>query len=125
MPDGKPFYEGVSILVGAVRLTDGGTPMHSQSPCQGTVMESQWQTLMNSIGLLILRLGIGGFMASHGWGKFQMMLTGDFDNFADPIGLGKGLSLVLVVMAEFFGALLVMLGLATRFAAATVVFAMA
>lgn len=88
-------------------------------------METQRQNLTNSIGLLILRLGIGGFMLSHGWGKLQMVLAGDFDKFGDPIGLGSGLSLVLVVTAEFFGALLVMLGLATRFAAVPPVIAMA
>ena len=88
-------------------------------------MDAPRQALTNSLGLLILRLGVGGYMLTHGWGKLQMLLAGDFDTFGDPIGLGSNLSLVLVVMAEFFGALLVMLGLATRFAAALVVVAMA
>jgi putative oxidoreductase len=79
---------------------------------------------MHSLGLLILRLGIGGLMLTHGWGKLQMVLAGDFDKFGDPIGLGSGPSLVLVTAAEFLGALLVMLGLATRLAAASVVIAM-
>ena len=60
-------------------------------------MHTQGQDLMNSIGLLILRLGMGGYMASHGWGKLQMVLARNFDQFGDPIGLGSGLSLVLVV----------------------------
>jgi len=88
-------------------------------------MEARRQDLTNSIGLLILRLGVGGFMAAHGWGKLQMVLAGDFDKFGDPIGLGSGLSLVLVMSAEFVCALLVMAGFATRFAAAPIVFAMA
>lgn len=87
-------------------------------------MESRQQDLTSSIGLLILRLGIGGYMASHGWGKLQMVLAGDFDKFGDPIGLGSGLSLVLVTTAEFLCAALVMIGLATRLAAAPVVVAM-
>lgn len=87
-------------------------------------MEARRQDLTTSIGLLILRLGIGGYMASHGWGKLQMLLAGDFDNFADPIGLGKPLSLVLMVTAEFFCALLVMVGFVTRLAALPVVFGM-
>lgn len=87
-------------------------------------MQSSRQDLATSIGLLILRVGIGGYMLSHGWGKLQMLLAGDFDKFGDPIGLGSGLSLALIVTAEFFGALLVMLGLATRFAAAFPVVAM-
>lgn len=87
-------------------------------------MEAQLQDRRVSIGLLILRLGIGGFMLTHGWGKLQMLLAGNFDMFGDPIGLGKPLSLFLVVMAEFVGALLVILGLATRAAALLPVVAM-
>ncbi len=77
-----------------------------------------------SLGLLLLRLGFGGFMASHGWGKFQMVLEGKFDQFGDPIGLGSGLSLVLAAGSEFFCALLVALGLVTRAAAVPVAFTM-
>ena len=84
----------------------------------------RWRDLGTSIGLLILRLGIGGFMAVHGYGKFQMVLNGDFDKFADPIGIGVGLSLVMVMIAEFFCAILVMAGCLTRLAALPVVFAM-
>jgi putative oxidoreductase len=79
---------------------------------------------MRSIGLLLLRLGGGGFMLTHGWGKLQLLIAGEFDKFADPIGLGTTLSLVLTVLAEFVCSLLVIVGLATRFAAAPVVFAM-
>jgi putative oxidoreductase len=88
-------------------------------------MQSTRRELTNSIGLLIIRLGVGGFMASHGWGKLQMVLAGEFDKFgADPIGVGPTLSLILAIFAEFFCALLVMIGLGTRFAALTVAFAM-
>jgi putative oxidoreductase len=85
-------------------------------------MEAKRQDLTNSVGLLILRVGVGGFMATHGWGKLQMLFRGD--EFADPIGLGSGLSLFGVVMAEFFAAILVIIGLGTRVAAALPVFAM-
>lgn len=88
-------------------------------------MDAQWKDLTNSIGLLVLRMGAGGYMLSHGWGKLQMALAGDFAGFGDPIGLGSGLSLVLMVMAEFFCALLVIFGIATRLAAVPVVFGMA
>ena len=80
-------------------------------------MEPQLQDRSVSTGLLILRVGVGGFMLTHGWGKLQMLLAGDFEKFGDPIGLGKPLSLFLVVAAEFVCALLVILGLATRVAA--------
>ena len=87
-------------------------------------MMTQLRDVMNSIGLLILRVGIGGYMLTHGWGKFQMVLAGDFDQFGDPIGLGSGVSLVLVTFAEFLCAALVIIGLGTRVAAAPIVFAM-
>jgi putative oxidoreductase len=77
-----------------------------------------------SIGLLILRVGIGGFLLTHGWGKLQMLRAGQFEMMGDPIGLGSRLSLWLVMFAEFVCSLLVMAGLATRFAALPVVFAM-
>jgi len=80
--------------------------------------------LGTSIGLLVLRVGVGGFLVTHGWGKVQMIANGQFAQLGDPIGLGPELSLVLVAAAEFLCASLVIVGLATRFAAAPVVFAM-
>jgi putative oxidoreductase len=87
-------------------------------------MERPWWDLTNSVGLLILRLGVGGYMLSHGWGKFQMMYAGKFADFGDPIGIGSGASLVLVTVAEFFCSILVIIGLGTRFAAIPIVIAM-
>ena len=80
--------------------------------------------LLNSIGLLLLRLGFGGYMMTHGWSKAQQVMNGDF-NFGDPIGIGPKLSLVLVAFAEFLCAGLVMIGLGTRLAAIPVVITMA
>lgn len=87
-------------------------------------MEARRQDISTSIGLLILRLGIGGYLVTHGWGKLQMVMAGDFAKFGDPIGLGSGLSLVLVMAAEFICAGAVMFGAATRLAAVPVVFSM-
>jgi putative oxidoreductase len=87
-------------------------------------MEARRQDPSTSIGLLLLRVAFGAYMAAHGWGKLQMLLAGDFAGFGDPIGLGPHASLVLVTMAEFGCALLVLLGLWTRYAAAPIVFAM-
>ena len=68
------------------------------------------------LGLLILRLGGGGFMLfAHGLQKltsFSEMSA----KFPDPIGLGSEFSLVLAIFAEFLCSLLVMLGLFTRLA---------
>lgn len=68
------------------------------------------------IGLLILRLGIGGMMLTHGIPKlmnFAEMST----KFADPFGLGPEISLGLVVFAEVFCAILLMVGFKTRWVA--------
>jgi putative oxidoreductase len=67
---------------------------------------------------------VGGYLLTHGLGKLRMLLAGNFEQMGDPIGLGPVLSLILVAAAEFLCALLVMLGLATRFAALLVVISM-
>ena len=87
-------------------------------------MEPRNREATSSIGLLILRLGIAGYLLTHGWGKLQMLLAGSFADFGDPIGLGAEASLVLIVFAEFLCSLLVLLGLGTRLAAIPVVIAM-
>ena len=83
------------------------------------------ESLSTSIGLLILRLGVGGYLCSHGAGKLRMLMAGDFATLGDPIGIGSVPSLVLLTMAEFLCSILVMIGLGTRFAAVPVVVAMA
>jgi putative oxidoreductase len=87
-------------------------------------MASSRGDLHTSIGLLILRVGVGGYMLTHGLPKLQMIFKGQFAEFPDPIGLGAPVSLVATTGAEFFCALLVVLGLATRIAAAPIVFTM-
>ncbi len=87
-------------------------------------METERGQWITSVGLLVLRVGVGGFMLSHGVGKVRMLLAGQSDQFGDPIGLGAPLSLALVAFAEFGCSLLVIIGLATRLAALPVVFAM-
>ncbi len=88
-------------------------------------MATHWRDNTNAIGLLILRLGAGAYMASHGWFKVQLVMAGDFDKFGDPIGIGPTASLILVAFAEFVCPILIMVGLATRLAAIPTVIAMA
>ncbi|MEX0653042.1 MAG: DoxX family protein [Phycisphaeraceae bacterium] len=88
-------------------------------------MQTPREGWMVSTGLLILRLGIGGYMLTHGWGKVGMLRAGNFEMMDDPIGIGDTATLLLLVLAEFVCALLVMIGLATRLAAVPVVIAMA
>ncbi|MGL5233588.1 MAG: DoxX family protein, partial [Empedobacter falsenii] len=64
---------------------------------------------------LLIRLAAGGFMFTHGFGKLQKLVNGNFE-FGDPIGLGSEISLGLTVFAEILCAFLVLVGLFTRLA---------
>lgn len=78
-----------------------------------------------SIAMLILRLVAGLSMAfSHGLGKLQNY-SAAADSFPDPFGVGSQLSLMLAIGAEFFCAVLVAIGLATRFTAIPLIITMA
>lgn len=66
-------------------------------------------------GLLALRIAGGAFMLTHGWGKMMKVINGDF-GFADPIGVGSTLSLLLTVFAEVICAVLILVGFKGRFA---------
>lgn len=68
-----------------------------------------------NFGLLIFRVGVSAMMITHGWGKFQKVLDGNF-SFGDPLGIGVEASLILAAFAEFICSILVILGLTTRFA---------
>ncbi|MEM9190826.1 MAG: DoxX family protein [Myxococcota bacterium] len=73
-----------------------------------------WAT---DLGLLVLRLSVGGFMfASHGLAKL-LSFGDEFHRFADPIGLGSELSLILTVFSEVVCPVLLIVGFATRLAA--------
>lgn len=74
-----------------------------------------------SVGLLVLRLGTGGLLLyGHGLGKF-LDYSKRSASFADPIGMGPEVSFALVVFAEFFCSIAIMLGLGTRLAAIPIV----
>lgn len=74
--------------------------------------------LLNDIWLLFLRLGVAALMLTHGLPKLQRLMAGNAETFADPIGLGPVVSLVLVILAEVICSLLIFMGLATRLASA-------
>lgn len=79
-------------------------------------MNDKTQRLFLDVALLFLRLVSAGFMLwAHGWGKlsnFSEYAT----KFPDPLGVGATPSLILAVFAEFFCAILVIIGFATRLA---------
>jgi len=79
----------------------------------------------NDIGLLILRLVFGGIMLfGHGWGKMVKLFTGNPNQFADPFGLGAPFTLGIASFAEVGCALLIVLGLFTRWATVPLIITM-
>ncbi|MBK8500919.1 MAG: DoxX family protein [Saprospiraceae bacterium] len=74
--------------------------------------------------LLILRVAVGGFMLKHGMSKFSNLFGDAPIQFADPIGIGVTASLALTVFAEVFCSILLILGLASRFAASPLLITM-
>jgi putative oxidoreductase len=81
--------------------------------------------ILNSLGLLILRLGFGGMMA-FGHGLPKLLNAAEMQSkIADPLNLiPSPYAFYCLVGAEFFCALLVGVGLLTRFGALAVAYAM-
>ncbi|MEO6733357.1 MAG: DoxX family protein [Ferruginibacter sp.] len=73
--------------------------------------------------MLILRLGAGLLMINHGYDKLVHFgsMQNDFMNF---MGIGKPLSLALLIFAEFFCSMFLILGLFTRLATIPLIIAM-
>jgi len=70
---------------------------------------------LTDTALLIFRVGVSLMMMTHGWSKI-LNFSERLSTFPDPLGIGSALSLQLVIFAEFFCAILVALGFATRLA---------
>ena len=87
-------------------------------------MKRIFSTTINNNGvntwLLLARIAVGAFMLTHGIPKLQKLLGGDMQ-FADPLGIGSTPSFLLVVFAEVVCSILLMLGLATRFASVVLI----
>lgn len=73
--------------------------------------------------VLILRVGISLLMITHGYAKLNQFLSGDH-SFADPIGIGEELSLILTIGAEFFCSILLIIGLVSRAVLIPLIFTM-
>ncbi|MBW3544492.1 MAG: DoxX family protein [Bacteroidetes bacterium] len=80
------------------------------------IFSTAYNRSLADLWLLLLRLGVGGFMLTHGFPKLQKLLEGGEIQFMDFMGLGTTASLALVVFAEAFCSVLLILGLSTRLA---------
>ncbi len=76
-----------------------------------------------NIAMLLLRIVFGALIMNHGYSKLVNFSTLQH-KFMNFLGMGSTLSLALVVFAEFFCGLFIILGLFTRMAAIPLVIVM-
>lgn len=80
------------------------------------LMSTKYSKTGFNLGTLILRVCLGAVMIpGHGWAKLSKFSEMQ-DKFMNFMGLGTQISLGLAVFAEFFCAILIVLGLFTRLA---------
>ncbi len=77
----------------------------------------------NDLALLLLRLGFGGFMLTHGIPKIEML--SDPSKFADPLGVGNMTSLILTLIGEVVAPIFVIIGFKTKMATIPTIITMA
>lgn len=79
------------------------------------IFSSNYNAWQFNLAMLVLRVGAGILLASHGFQKLTHFheFSAQFMNW---MGLGAKASLSLVIFAEFFCAIFVILGLFTRLA---------
>ena len=75
-----------------------------------------------SFGLLVMRVAVCGMMLTHGLPKLLNFST--LSQSFDPIGIGGAFSLGLVIFAEVFCSIAVMVGFYTKLAAIPLIVAM-
>lgn len=80
------------------------------------LISTNYSTGAFNAAMLILRLTFGVLMMNHGYDKLVHFAEYKV-KFMNFLGLGSTVSLLLVVFAEFFCALFIVLGLFTRLAA--------
>lgn len=67
------------------------------------------------LALLLLRLGFGGFMLTHGIPKLSKLSNAA--QFPDPLGIGGLPSLILCLIGEILAPILIIIGFKTKWAA--------
>jgi putative oxidoreductase len=76
------------------------------------------------LGLCFLRGSVGLIMLiAHGWPKllnYEQLVS----KFPDPLGIGHQFSLIAAISTEFFGSILIIIGLWTRWAAGSLLITM-
>jgi putative oxidoreductase len=72
----------------------------------------------------VLRLALGGLIIPHGYSKL-ISFAARSSTFADPFHIGHPASMALVIFAEFFCGVFILMGLFTRLACIPLIITMA
>ncbi len=72
----------------------------------------------------VLRLAMGGLMIPHGYSKL-ISFAAKSSSFADPFHIGHSTTMALVIFAEFFCAIFILMGFFTRLACIPLIISMA
>lgn len=84
----------------------------------------RWSNGMVNLSLLVLRVGTGLMLLTHGLPKL-MQFSSMSAHFADPLHVGTTTSLILVLISEIICAFLLVIGLLSRPAALIIFIEMA
>lgn len=87
------------------------------------LLSTNYSELGFNCGILLMRIVFGFYMMMSGYDKL-VHFAEKKASFMDFLGMGSTTSLVLVVFAEFFCAMFVMIGLFTRLSSIPVVICM-
>ncbi len=74
------------------------------------------KALLEDLALLILRVGSGAMILTHGYPKLMRLIGDEPIKFLDLLGIGSTASLAMATFAEFFCGILLILGFKTRLA---------
>ena len=88
------------------------------------ILNTNFKTSQVDLALLILRVGVGVLMLTHGIPKLQMLFAGGEIQFPGVMGLSPAVSLALAVFAEVVCSVLLIIGLGTRWASIPLIITM-
>ena len=87
------------------------------------LFSSKYSDNLISFALLVLRLAMGGLMIPHGFQKLTSFAAKS-SSFPDPFHIGPTLTMALVIFAEFYCAVFIVVGFMTRLACIPLVIGM-
>ena len=86
------------------------------------ILSTKYSAGAVSAAMLLLRLGLGILMIHHGYDKL-VHYSEKHNSFMNFMGMGSSVSYTLIVFAEFFCSLFLIIGLFTRLAAIPLIIA--